>query len=65
MGVGQESSGRWAGEMAGPKPLFLLFVYLLCFCIFFKPASGSQGEAKNLEALLSHPNCGLGLFVGS
>lgn len=68
--MGQESGGGWAVAMGEPKPLFLLFVYLLFywfsgFAIVVSPASGSEGEAKNLEALLSCPNPGLGLFVGS
>lgn len=52
--------------MVGPKPLFCLFVVLLIFLfLVFSPEIESQGEAKNLEALLSHPNPGLGLFVAS
>lgn len=53
---GGSGGGGGAVALGGPK---------LLGDFFLKPASGGQSEAKNPEALQSHTNPRLGIFVGS
>lgn len=71
LGSGEWDRG-WLAEGCGngwtQAIVFVGCLFIRCFVVFlflFLPSSGSQGEAKNLDAFLIHPSPGLGLFVGS